>query len=139
MSISWMSIFLLAWNIVMIWKKKTEMISMEEFLISWLKGRGLLFWKCTIRQGIGCLGKNCAFFHNSLQPLPRKHRFKRPSKLSTRGRGGKLSRKKKTQYLMITFMHTYIYEFLINTISKSTFPFNLNIKRMNFELTKSTS
>ena len=26
--------------------------------------------------------KNCVFFHNSLQPLPRLHRCKRPSKLS---------------------------------------------------------
>ena len=27
--------------------------------------------------------KNCGFFYNSLQPLPRLHRCKRPSKLST--------------------------------------------------------
>ena len=74
--------------------------------------------------GTGCSGK-ILFFHNSLQPLPRLHRCKRPLKLSTqcdctvttigwklfvqpiaaacwRGRGGKLSRilEKKTQYLI---------------------------------------
>ena len=72
----------------------------------------------------GCSWK-IVFFSNSLQPLPRLHRCKRPSKLSTqcectvspigwpffvqpiaakcwRGRGGKLSRflGKRTQYLM---------------------------------------
>ena len=33
-------------------------------------------------QPIFMFRKNCVFFHNSLQPLPRLHRCKRPSKLS---------------------------------------------------------
>ena len=77
----------------------------------------------------GCSGK-IVFFHNSLQPLPRLHRCKRPSKLSTqcectvnpiglyffvqpiaaecwRGKGGKLSRilgKKNTKSKQESFL-----------------------------------
>ena len=41
-----------------------------------------LHYAIQIYQCTGCSGKN-VFFHNSLQPLPRLHRCKRPSKLST--------------------------------------------------------
>ena len=79
------------------------------------KARDLNFQAVFITLCTGFSGK-IVFFHNSLQPLPRLHRCKRPSKLSTqcectvtpigwyffvqpiaaefwRGRGGKLSKK----------------------------------------------
>ena len=45
------------------------------------KSEGQKGCKDLLKEGVtGCSGK-IVFFHNSLQPLPRLHRCKRPSKL----------------------------------------------------------